>query len=105
MTWIRNFCFSATTLLERENSREGHLIGEPRQRLSSNWNRSNECTLRRNSRQQDEGGGHMHAPKTIRALLIASVAVCAITSPLANIGVTSAAAQAASLSAEFHTAL
>jgi hypothetical protein len=53
----------------------------------------------------DDKGGHMHATKTIRALLIASVAVCAITSPIANIVATSAAAQAASLSAEFRTAL
>jgi hypothetical protein len=47
----------------------------------------------------------MHAPRTIRALLVASVAVCAIASPLANVGVTSAAAQAVSLSVEFRTAL
>jgi hypothetical protein len=47
----------------------------------------------------------MHASKTIRALLIASVAVCAITGPLTIFGVTNAAAQAASLSAEFRTAL
>src|SRR5215470_17625327 len=41
----------------------------------------------------------------IRALLTASVAGCAIASPLADIWVTPAAAQAISLSAEFHTAL
>src|SRR5260370_20589365 len=39
--------------------------------------------------------------KTIRALLIAGVAVCAIATPLANIGVMPAAAQAVSVSAEF----
>ena len=44
-------------------------------------------------------------PKTIRALLIAGIAVCAIASPLVNIGVMPAAAQAVSLSAEFRTAL
>ncbi len=44
-------------------------------------------------------------PKTIRALLIAGVAVCAIASPLADIYVTPAAAQAVSLSVEFRTAL
>jgi hypothetical protein len=44
-------------------------------------------------------------PKTIRALLIAGVAVCAIASPLADIHVIPAAAQAASLSVEFRTAL
>jgi hypothetical protein len=42
-------------------------------------------------------------PKTIRALLIAGVAVCA--SPLAGIYVNPAAAQAVSLSVEFRTAL
>jgi hypothetical protein len=47
----------------------------------------------------------MHASKTIRALLIAGVALCAIAGPLTNIGVTNAAAQTASLSAEFRTAL
>ncbi len=44
-------------------------------------------------------------PKTIRALLIAGVAVCAIASPLADIYVNPAAAQAVSLSVEFRTAL
>jgi hypothetical protein len=44
-------------------------------------------------------------PRAIRALLIASVAVCAIAGPLPNICVTPAAAQAASLSVEFRTAL
>jgi hypothetical protein len=44
-------------------------------------------------------------PKTVRALLIAGVAVCAIASPLADICVAPAAAQAVSLSAEFRTAL
>jgi hypothetical protein len=44
-------------------------------------------------------------PKTIRALLIAGVAVCAIASPLVNICVIPAAAQAVSLSVEFRTAL
>src|SRR5258707_13522756 len=44
-------------------------------------------------------------PKTIRALLIAGVAVCAIASPLVNISVVPAAAQAVSLSVEFRTAL
>jgi len=44
-------------------------------------------------------------PKTIRALLIAGVAVCAIASPLADICVAPAAAQRVSLSAEFRTAL
>src|SRR6266853_3920996 len=44
-------------------------------------------------------------PKTIRALLIAGVAVCGIASPLAKIYVNPAAAQAVSLSIEFRTAL
>jgi hypothetical protein len=44
-------------------------------------------------------------PKTIRALLIAGVAVCAIASPLADFYVIPAAAQAVSLSVEFRTAL
>ncbi len=44
-------------------------------------------------------------PKTIRALLIAGVAVCAIANPLADIYVNPAAAQAVSLSVEFRTAL
>ena len=44
-------------------------------------------------------------PKTIRALLIAGFAVCIIASPLVNIFVTPAAAQAVSLSVEFRTAL
>src|SRR5260370_22970327 len=44
-------------------------------------------------------------PKTIRALLIAGVAVCAIASPLADIYVNPPAAQAVSLSVQFSTAL
>jgi hypothetical protein len=44
-------------------------------------------------------------PETIRALLIAGVAFCAIASPLADIYVIPAAAQEVSLSAEFRTAL
>ena len=44
-------------------------------------------------------------PKTIRSLLIASVAVCAVAAPLASISVVPAAAQAASVSVEFRTAL
>ena len=48
----------------------------------------------------------MHAgSKTIRSLLIAGVAVCAIAAPLVNISVVPAAAQAASISVEFRTAL
>ena len=43
--------------------------------------------------------------KVIRAMLIASVAVCTIAIPVANISAIPAAAQAASLSVEFHTAL
>src|SRR5262249_53874942 len=57
----------------------------------------------RNSTQQE---ATMRArSKAIRALLIASVAGCAIAGSLADIWVTPAAAQAVSLSAEFHTAL
>ncbi len=44
-------------------------------------------------------------PKTIRALLIAGIAVCAIAGPLVGICVNPAAAQAVSLSVEFRTAL
>jgi hypothetical protein len=44
-------------------------------------------------------------PKTIRALLIAGIAVCAIASPLADFYVMPAAARAVSLSVEFRTAL
>src|SRR5215467_12332443 len=44
-------------------------------------------------------------PKTIRSLLIASVAVCAVAAPLTSISVVPAAAQAASVSVEFRTAL
>jgi hypothetical protein len=44
-------------------------------------------------------------PKAIRALLIAGVAVCAIAIPLTDIYVIPAAAQAASVSVEFRTAL
>jgi hypothetical protein len=44
-------------------------------------------------------------PKTIRALLIAGIAVCAIASPLVDISVVPAAAQAVSVSVEFRTAL
>src|SRR5260370_29496615 len=43
-------------------------------------------------------------PKTVRALLIAGVSLCAIATPLANIGVMPAAAQAGSVAAEFRTA-
>jgi len=56
-----------------------------------------------NSLQQEVTMGTR--PKTIRALLIAGVAVCAVASPLADIYVNPAAAQAVSLSAEFRTAL
>src|SRR5215468_9703489 len=56
-----------------------------------------------NSLQQEVTMGTR--PKTIRALLIAGVAVCAIASPLADIYVIPAAAQAASLSVAFRTAL
>ena len=44
-------------------------------------------------------------PKTIRALLIAGIAVCAIASPLVDFSVVPAAAQAVSVSVEFRTAL
>jgi hypothetical protein len=44
-------------------------------------------------------------PKTIRLLLIAGVAICAIAAPLDNIAVVPATAQAASVSVEFRTAL
>ena len=43
--------------------------------------------------------------KTIRALLIAGVAACAIAAPVVNIYVVPAAAQPATLSVEFGTAL
>jgi len=43
--------------------------------------------------------------KTIRALMIAGIAVCAIAGPLVAICVVPAAAQAVSLSVEFRTAL
>lgn len=44
-------------------------------------------------------------PKTIRSLLIAGVAVCAIAVPVVNISVIPAAAQAAAVAVEFRTAL
>ena len=44
-------------------------------------------------------------PKTIRELLIAGIAVCAIASPIVNFSVIPAAAQAVSVSVEFRTAL
>jgi hypothetical protein len=59
---------------------------------------------RKNSRQKEEGTMRAR-PKTIRALLIAGIAVCAIASPLVNFSVIPAAAQAVSVSVEFRTAL
>src|SRR5258708_1511742 len=58
----------------------------------------------KNSRQKEEGT-MLARPKTIRALLIAVIAVCAIASPLVDISVVPAAAQAVSVSVEFRTAL
>jgi hypothetical protein len=58
----------------------------------------------KNSRQKEEGTMRAR-PKTIRALLIAGIAVCAIASPLVDISVVPAAAQAVSVSVEFRTAL
>src|SRR6266436_1325906 len=58
----------------------------------------------KNSRQKEEGT-MLARPKTIRALLIAVIAVCAIASPLVDISVVPAAAQAVSVSVEFRRAL
>src|SRR5260370_38866541 len=58
----------------------------------------------RNSRQKEEGTMRAR-PKTIRALLIAGIAVCAIASPLVDFSVVPAAAQEVAVSVEFRTAL